>query len=416
MAEFSVFELSAALRMRPVEARVLMANALDVRHRLPSLWRLVMAGALPVWQARRLATLTMELPAHEAGLVDLQLGRVIGGMSFTRIERLAEALVLEHLPVAVAEAHREAALDSRGVWIEQSASGVAQVGAVLDAPDGIFLDAQVERVAGILAAGGAGGGHDARRAKALGLLANPAAALDLLQASLLDELPSEVEAHEVQCSRQGFAGHVCGSVAGSVDPEALLPKASVVLHLTSDTLSDGVGPVRFEQAKPLLAQWLRDLFGAHRVTVRPVIDQNHQVPSDAYECPPTMREAVGLRNPFEVFPWSTRRSEGLDLDHTNPWRPPTEHSFPELVRSLVPELVEGHRPQTRPDNLGPLTRGVHRAKTHGGWHLQQPLPGYFIWQSPLGYRYLVTPSRTIDLGRPDAPAAWGDPELSPSAA
>ena len=47
---------------------------------------------------------------------------------------------------------------------------------------------------------------------------------------------------------------------------------------------------------------------------------------------------------------------------------------------------------TRPDNLGPLSRKVHRAKTHGGWQLDQPSPGVFLWRSPLGFGYLVTPS------------------------
>lgn len=37
---------------------------------------------------------------------------------------------------------------------------------------------------------------------------------------------------------------------------------------------------------------------------------------------------------------------------------------------------------------------MHRAKTHGGWRLTQPHPGTFLWTSPLGFGYLVTPSQS----------------------
>ncbi len=46
---------------------------------------------------------------------------------------------------------------------------------------------------------------------------------------------------------------------------------------------------------------------------------------------------------------------------------------------------------TRSSNLGPLSRRVHRAKTHGGWRLEQPEPGVFTWTSPHGLRYQVSP-------------------------
>ena len=72
---------------------------------------------------------------------------------------------------------------------------------------------------------------------------------------------------------------------------------------------------------------------------------------------------------------------GCRLDHTQPY----QHT--------------GAPPgQTRPDNLGPLGSRVHRAKTHGHFHLDQPRPGVFEWHTPLGYRYRVSPDRTEYLG------------------
>ncbi|MGB7964501.1 MAG: hypothetical protein WCF12_16280, partial [Propionicimonas sp.] len=97
------------------------------------------------------------------------------------------------------------------------------------------------------------------------------------------------------------------------------------------------------------------------------------VPVDAYEIPARIRRAVLLRHPWEVFPYSARPSPRLDLDHTRPCR------------------WDGTPGQTDPDNLGPLSRKVHRAKTRAGWRLRQPRPGLFVWRSPLGRRYWITP-------------------------
>ena len=158
-----------------------------------------------------------------------------------------------------------------------------------------------------------------------------------------------------------------------------------MVHLTDHTAADGEGLVRVENVGPLLAGWVKDLLGHTRVSVRSVLNPEQLVPTDAYECPPRMREWVELRNPYEVFPFSSRTSKGVrgwqrpaDIDHTIPWQQVT---------------TEG-QPPTRPDNLGPLSRKVHRAKTHGGWQLAQPTPGVFLWRSPLGFGYLVTPSRS----------------------
>lgn len=50
------------------------------------------------------------------------------------------------------------------------------------------------------------------------------------------------------------------------------------------------------------------------------------------------------------------------------------------------------------DNLGPLSRSHHRAKTFGRWRLRQPTPGSYVWRSPYGWVYLVTASGSWKLG------------------
>ncbi len=42
-------------------------------------------------------------------------------------------------------------------------------------------------------------------------------------------------------------------------------------------------------------------------------------------------------------------------------------------------------------NIGPRCRVHHKVKQRPGWHLDQPIPGVFVWMTPSGRRYTVTP-------------------------
>ena len=88
---------------------------------------------------------------------------------------------------------------------------------------------------------------------------------------------------------------------------------------------------------------------------------------DQHDPPEWMRELVILRDSECVFPYCHNNARDCDLDH---------------IEAYV-EMDDGGPPgQTRPDNLAPLCRRHHRAKTHRGWtyrpqrrrhlHLDQP--------------------------------------------
>lgn len=55
-------ELGGVLQTSALGARHLVADALDLRHRLPQLWTDVRAGRVRGWQARRVAAATRQLP------------------------------------------------------------------------------------------------------------------------------------------------------------------------------------------------------------------------------------------------------------------------------------------------------------------------------------------------------------------
>jgi hypothetical protein len=169
----------------------------------------------------------------------------------------------------------------------------------------------------------------------------------------------------------------------------LRPRTVIYLHLTAEALRRGAGVARVEGVGPVELSALRELLGHDAVVLKPVIDHRDQLPVDAYEVPASMREALGVRHPFEVFPWGTHPARTADLDHTVPYRPP-DHGGPPG--------------QTHPDNLGPLSHRHHNAKTHGGFTLEQPSPGVYLWRTPTGYWYRVDAHGSTALGRttPDA--------------
>ncbi|HIW29714.1 MAG TPA: hypothetical protein H9987_06845 [Candidatus Luteococcus avicola] len=371
-----------------------------------------MTGELRVWQAQKLASLASDLTFEAARAFDAELSPVYGRMPFARVEAYAKGLVLKYLPAEVANEHRANARERRHVTFTEAGDDLlGSLTAVLDKPDQRDLEQQVKRIAAILTRAGCQDTENGIRARALAILANPAHALQLLQASLLDPdcadpsilpaddtlftpapeagkhpspetgthaIPELVEGHS--CQLAGRLGHTCGTI--TTDPAKLLPTAQVVVHLTDATAKTGEGVARVDGLGAVLGGWLKDLLGERAVSVRPVLDAAGVVPVDCYEVPDRMREVVERRTPFEVFPWSTKRAGRCDLDHTEPYD------------------TRGPSAQTRPDNLGPLGRRVHRAKTHGRWRLESVAPGCFLWRSPEGFIYLVTPSLSLELHDP----------------
>ena len=66
VSEFCVTELGALQGTGPMAARALVADALDLRYRLPMLWLQVQAGQVRAWQARKVAEQTRPCPGTPA--------------------------------------------------------------------------------------------------------------------------------------------------------------------------------------------------------------------------------------------------------------------------------------------------------------------------------------------------------------
>jgi hypothetical protein len=155
-------------------------------------------------------------------------------------------------------------------------------------------------------------------------------------------------------------------------------------------------PVSMLDQFPALAadhpQWARVLDGisgswAHRDQARAALDQH---PNRRF-AHAGLRRHVQMRDRHCVGVGCRRRVATTDLDHTR------DHA---------------HGGQTVTANSGPHCRGHHTMKHQGGWTLQQPQAGHFIWTSPLGKTYR-TRGEPIIPGLPQPIPRNVDPEPGP---
>ena len=111
VAEFAYAELGARMQMGPWSARRFVADALDVRHRLPLIWARVVAREARVGNARLVAARTRHLSVEAAACVDAAMVAVVdGSLPWGRFEaRLAGKVVAADPALAAArEAERVA--------------------------------------------------------------------------------------------------------------------------------------------------------------------------------------------------------------------------------------------------------------------------------------------------------------------
>src|SRR4051794_36439566 len=111
VAEFAVAELAVALRLSTDAGRAFLGLAMELRYRLPRVWKRVTAGDLAPWRARKVAEQTMTLSMEAAGFVDAHVAAFAHKISHARLERLVEEAVTRFMP-AEAEARRRAAPES----------------------------------------------------------------------------------------------------------------------------------------------------------------------------------------------------------------------------------------------------------------------------------------------------------------
>jgi hypothetical protein len=182
VAGFAPVELGCVLRISDGAACRLIGDALDLRHRLRLIWAAAEAGQVPAYQARHIATATRHLTAEQAYSVDTQLASSLGAVSWGRLQTLLDAKIIEADPIG-AEQQAALAAQQRFVRLGRSSEhGLKLIIARANAGDAIWFKATIDRIADILARQGDSDPVEVRRSKAIGILAQPAQALELLVA------------------------------------------------------------------------------------------------------------------------------------------------------------------------------------------------------------------------------------------
>jgi hypothetical protein len=363
--EFAVCELAAALGIAEPTARAYVGQAVELRDRLPRFWVRVMNGEVPAWKARQVATETIPLSAEASAYVDAQLAPFAHQLSYGRMMRAVEAAQLRFDPEAAADRARKAA-EKRGVWVEDRTDGISEISAVIGTPDAMAFDTALNQVASSLKALGNDDPEQVRRAKAVGVLADPQYALDLHTNA---ELAADGSV-PAQRPRKG---------PGKAGP-------TIHVHLHTDAIEGFTGagessagqvartPRLGARALATVEQWLADLAPGATVTVTPVVDLTEEISVNAYEAPDRLRRQIDERDHDGCrFPWCGRRGR-YDLDHIEPYVDPDEGGPPG---------------QTSTTNLAKACRFHHRVKTHSAWTYQREPDGSLTWTSPLGRRYTV---------------------------
>lgn len=162
---------------------------------------------------------------------------------------------------------------------------------------------------------------------------------------------------------------------------------STLLGLDSDPAQlDGYGPLSAEQARALAhgGVW-------RRLVTDPLSGAVLDVGRARYRPPADLANHVRARDGRCAEPGCATPSERCDLDHTEEF------------------FADGALGETSADNLGPLCHRANMLKTGGGFTLEQPEPGRFVWTTPAGLQYETRPGLDGAWRRLARTAPPGDP-------
>ncbi|HSX69096.1 hypothetical protein [Nocardioides sp.] len=349
VTEFCVAEFAAVIGKSTDSGRLYMGDALELAHRLPRIYARVIDDSLEVWRARQIAQNTRFLPPAGAAFIDGELAPVAHKVGIVTLRRLVEEALVRFDPEQ-AQIRAAAAAEARDVKVcrdDSNHAGIADIHATVDLADADDFEAAIARRAAHLGADGDDEPLEVRRAKALGAMARADLGLDLTTGA---------------------------RTSG--------PSTEVKVHVNAADLAAGTGLARVERTGSFihmhaLRRWLSrpDM----RVAVRAVIDTTATTRVDQWEIPNRLRVQVIERDGHCVFPHCNRSAHSGDVDHLMPYDP------------------DGPPGQTNSGNLASLCRTHHRHKTFTGWSYTMVEPGYNLWRSPHGHRFLVTPTGTQQL-------------------
>lgn len=200
----------------------------------------------------------------------------------------------------------------------------------------------------------------------------------------------EVDAPPLPRTTVPAAGCTCGGcTCGGTAVRTIPVKPQIRVTVSADMLLglddspgqlQGYGPIPADIAAQLAtdATW-------QRLVTDPVTGILTDYSTTTYQPGKILRQAIAARDHTCCFLQCDRPAHWADLDHIVPF----DHH---LDPAGQPPGTPG---QTRAQNLQPLCRAHHLAKTHHGWKVTRgPESGVTTWTAPTGHTYTRPPTAT----------------------
>ncbi len=344
-------EVALVLRISGRSARDRMITAHSLVTRAPAMLELLRSGSVTHVQARTLADAVVGL-SEEVGarVVARVIGRAPDQSNAGFARSLARALLAE-APVSRDEAMAVAVAERR-VVITPAADGMAELWALLPAPDAMRLKTAIWRL----------GQQRKNRANdtvtSAGTPIDGFVRADQRRADALIELGDRYLAES--------------------DPDRALERDSPAVQVTI-SLATLIGaddePAELAGYGPIPAPMARQIaFDPGCTWRRLVVDSLGQLVDygqTRYRPPKRLADHVRARDQMCVFPACSRRAEGCEIDHIIAWE---------------------HGGGTAENNLAVLCPRHHHLKHEAGWKFARGRAGEHRWTSPAGRSYVNQPT------------------------
>jgi len=346
VSEFAADEVAPALRISRGQAAGRLGLAHDLAARLPETLAALHRGEIDLVKARAVSELTSRLPAVQARAV---AARVLSTASVRTAPQLRAAIRREVLKVDAAGAQRReaAARTERRVVVTPADDGMAELYALLPAPEAVAIYDRVNRLAKTCPADDRT--MDARRADAF---------VDLLLGDGQRRVNANI--HVTVPATTLLSSALPGGQGSRSAPSALGDEPG---HLA------GYGPITAATARDLAGGVLGGDTAWRRILTDPADGSVLDVGRRSYRPPKPLADQIRVRDKVCRFPGCRQPAHRCDIDHTIPY-------------------PEG---ETAADNLGLLCRHHHRLKHETDWRLTQNDRGGFVWTSPTGRDYATGP-------------------------
>ncbi len=331
-----VEEVGAALGLPGEAARTKLVNAQQLVTKLPATLAALSDGVLDGVRVTAITEGSYDLPDELLGTFEQRVLERADGKSVGEFKRSIRRVMHSLDPATVAE-RTQRAIGERHVRIAPAGEGTAWLTALLPAADAQSIYTRLDGAARMA--------------------------------------PKEDNRSMDQLRADALVNGVLNGIRGDL-PAVQGRQPSIEVTLSLDTLTGkdqepgwlaGYGPISAHYAREIA----HDPTGTwRRLITDPVSGQLLDYGSTRYRPPQHLTDHVIARDGHCTFPFCSHLARRADLDHISPYP---------------------HGP-TSAENLQPLHRRHHNAKTEAGWSNQRnPATGHTTWVSPQGRTYHTQP-------------------------